>query len=117
MSLNHLRIVDQRSQYQLNHLDLKTGFDEKHEHFISLNGDFGSAMIVGTFDYDALSQNVANILIEKLPSLQHLTPIRQRHTAPTNARLYADIRNTDWAPYFLDIPFVLHQPLQISGTM
>ena len=117
LSLNHLRIVDQRSQYQLNHLDLKAGFDEKHEHFVSINGDFGSAMIVGTFDYDALSQNVVNIMIEKLPSLQHLTPIRQRHTAPTNARLYADIRNTDWAPYFFGVPFVLHQPLQISGTM
>lgn len=117
MTLADVTMRGPNQTYSLSRLELKTGYDQRQEHFISLDGDFGNALVVGTFDYTSILQNIENIIIDKLPGIQLLTPMTRRVTPRTNIRLYADISKTDWANYLFDIPLSLQQPLQLSGTI
>ena len=115
--LSDVMMRDPNQTYSLSRLELKTGYDQRQEHFISLDGDFGNALVVGTFDYNSILQNIENVIIDKLPGIQLLTPMTRRVTPRTNVRLYADISKTDWANFLFDIPLSLQQPLQLSGTI
>lgn len=117
VNLQNINIRDKEQQYALENLELKAGYDAQNEHFVSLNSDFGNALVVGTFDYSAIVQNIENAIVDKLPSIQHLTPVTKRSTPKTNARLYAEMTKADWAEFFFNIPIALQQPVQLSGTI
>ena len=117
LQIKNLSIRDTKKAFDLEELALKIGYDVYKEHYISLNSDFGKALIIGTFDYSLLLQNIGNVIVDKLPSIQHLTPIIKKAIPPINIRLYAEITKSDWAEFFLRFPLSLHQPVHISGSI
>lgn len=90
---------------------------ERTGRILSLNGDFGTAKIVGNYDYNSLIQSFKNILVSKLPSLQHLIKIKKRAIPATDFTITGNIRNTDWARTFFDIPLKLNQPVRFYGVL
>lgn len=117
ISIKDFQMADQNINYQLSNLTLTAGYNQHNEHYLTLNGDMGNALVVGNFDYTSLLQHIANTIVDKLPSLQYLSSIKKKQVKDINVRLSADINNTNWANYFLDIPLTLHQPLQLNGTI
>ena len=117
IELQNLLINDPMGDYGLSNLQVLAGFDKKNEHFVSLNTDFGKALVVGQFDYTSLVQVIKNVILDKLPSVQNLISIHKEGPHSTNFRLYAELKNSDWANFFLNIPFSLQQPLLLSGSV
>lgn len=102
--------------YALDSLLLRAG-NNAQGHYLTLSSDFAQAEVNGRFDYATLIQSVKNAIVHKLPSIQHLTPIKFSPTRANDFTLRATISRSDWLREFLGLDIDLRQPLRLRGSL
>ena len=100
--------------YKLNALTLQATHEDE-QHVLTLDSDFGHMRVEGQYNYATLVQSITNLIASKLPTLPGLP-------AATNATdndfvIHAEIDKSDWLQHLLNIPFTLHRPLHIQGSI
>ena len=101
--------------YQLQSLNVASGYRDDGIHFVTLNSDFGHAEITGDFDYETLSQSFTNLLASKLPTLPGLPKVNPQ--ANNNFSIQATIHKSDWIEHLLRVPVRLKAPLTLHGSV
>lgn len=62
--------------------------------------DFAHLWLNGRFDYATFIQSVENLVIDRLPGIQQLTPVRRRAVSRSEFDLSGTITRGDWARIF-----------------
>ncbi len=107
LSVKNLNMISQDDSYSLKSLNIISGYDNLNKKFMLINGDFGTARLVGDFDYTTISQSFANAIKRKLPTIPGL-PTNKKE--PNNSFIFsAEIDRTDWLDKLLGIPFNIYE--------
>lgn len=86
-------------------------------HTITLNSDFANVGITGRFHIADIIQHVKNLVTEKLPNIQQLTPIRTKKAENCKMLMYADIYSAEPLRKLLGIPLDITKPVRVDGYM
>lgn len=115
ISVTGLSMVSSRNDYSLDRIDIKSGYDDEGIHYLTMNSDFGDAMIVGSLEYNTLAQSMTNIIKKRLPTMPGLkSTTKANHNCFTvNAR----IDDTEWMERFFNIPLLIDSPLVLKGRL
>ncbi len=117
LEVNNFSMTSAEDNYHLDSLRLEAGAN-KEGHTLTMHSDFGYAEVTGEFDYTTLTQSVKNVIVSKLPSIQHLTPaIKYRKSTSNNFTVNATIVKADWMHYLLGMDVELPEPLTLEGGM
>ncbi len=116
MAIRHLTRTTADESYLLDSLRLDAG-NHVGTHFLQLRSDFARLTATGRFDYATIAQSVKNAIAIRLPSIQHLTPIKFVPTPVNDFTLDGTISRSDWLQAFLGIDLQLAEPLDINAAM
>ena len=101
-------------KYTLNDLRVLMGHDDDTR-YISMQSDFGSIDVVGRYDFEGITQSLANIISSRFPTMPYFTTT---DSAPHNDfRFAVTLTKSDWINALADIPLKLRGPLQLSGAI
>ncbi len=115
LSVENFTMVSPEKSYSLERLDLTSGFKDDGTHFLAMKSDFGTAEVLGMFDYSTLVHSIRNIIKDKLPTMPGLESDGQ--PTDNNFRITANIGNTDWLNMFFGIPMRLDRPMTLTGLV
>lgn len=116
ISLHDFTMNSADGDYHLDSL-LVTAESDRNGHHLTLASDFAHLWLNGRFDYATFIQSVENLVVDRLPSLQQLTPVRHRTVAQSEFDLSGTITRSDWARTLFGLPVELHAPVTLSGNM
>lgn len=114
VSVEDFKMYDGRNVNRINSIVMNAG-NEGEERFLDVSCDFGHAGIRGTYDYGGITQSIADIIGSRLPSLYG--PVRTAYGGTNRFDIDIHINGLGWIGNFLDIPFELHNPMDIGGTI
>lgn len=114
LSLTGFEMKAQEKDYKLQQFHINTGYSEGR-HYVTMNGDFGHAELVGRFNYATVGQSLINFVHRQLPTIPGLP----RKTVPTDNDflIRAEIYKTDWLENLLMIPLHASQPITLNGKV
>ena len=115
VSLANFSMLSTKGSYELDQMDIRTGYNEEHIHYIAMNSDFGELLLTGDFDYATMTKSFTNIIADKLPTLPGL-PATSAKTH-NNFSVSANFRKSDWLQRLLNVPLTLHQPLTFQASV
>ncbi len=107
------KMKDSLYQYAIDHLQLESGYQDG-KHFLQMEGDMGTAALIGQFDWKTLPQSIFNFVGSQLPTLPGLPKMKQAHN---DFAIQVNLNNTDWMQQLLHIPFLIYRPLTISANV
>lgn len=84
-------------------------------HSLILSSDFANAGISGEFNVQSIVQHVENMIADKLPNIQQLTPIKKQPAADCRMLFYADVYSAEPIRHLLGIPIKIHEPMRADG--
>ena len=116
ITISNFSMATAEDTYNIRNVSLSSRYNDER-HTITLNSDFANVGITGQFHIADLIQYVENLVAEKLPSIQQLTPIRTRKAPDCRMLFYADIMNTEPLQRLLNVPVALKKPARIDGYM
>lgn len=116
VALNNFVMRSDEGEYRLDSLLVIARTDHAGHH-LSLTSDFAHLWLNGHFDYATFVQSVENLVIDRLPSIQQLTPIRRRPVYQSEFDLSGTVTRSDWVRAFFGLPIELHAPVTLSGNM
>lgn len=114
IDLQNFTMHSPEGSYRLDNLKIRTGKEESN-HFITMESDFGTAVIHGQYDYSTLKQSITNLIKDKLPTLPGL-PSTTR-TCRNDFDIHAKILKTDWLQLFAKTDLQLQRPLIMDGKI
>lgn len=100
--------------YALNGLHLVATQSPKANR-LTMNSDFGSFDLQGSFDYQTLPQSLANLIGNRLPTLPGL--LRVTEGTNNNFTFRANLVNTDILNKMFGIPLYISQPVCVEGNI
>ena len=112
ITISNFSMATAEDTYNIRNVSLSSRYNDER-HTITLNSDFANVGITGQFHIADLIQYVENLVAEKLPSIQQLTPIRTRKAPDCRMLFYADIMNTEPLQRLLNVPVALKKPARI----
>ncbi len=101
-------------EYRLDNLSVAVG-NNRQEHFLTFDSDFGHGEVRGQYDLATLRQNIENLVVAQLPSLQQFTALRHHNVRPDNFTLQATITRADWLRQLLGLPVEITQPVDLAA--
>lgn len=116
VSLNNFTMSSGEGEYHLDSLLIVAQSDQRGHH-LSVASDFAHLWLNGRFDYATFIQSVENLVIDRLPGIQQLTPVHRRAVSQSEFDLSGTITRSDWARIFFGIPIELHEPVTLTGNM
>ncbi|MCM1107644.1 MAG: translocation/assembly module TamB [Clostridium sp.] len=117
ITLTDFRIQSPEDSYNVSHINLQSRADGR-THKVTLESDFASATLEGTFDFGHLGEEGKRHIHPYLPSLISLSPTLPRFTHSTeDMRFAAEIRDCRPLQKLFDIPLNIEQPAHLSGCM
>ncbi len=105
---------DSLYQYAIHQLRLESGYQEG-KHFLQLDGDMGTAALIGQFDWKTLPQSIYNFVGSRLPTLPGLP--KNKKAVHNDFDIQVNLNNTDWMQHLLHIPFLIYRPLTINANI
>lgn len=114
--VNNLCMTSSTDNYTIDHISLLSQ-NRDNRHTITLNSDFANVALTGQFRIADLVQHAENLIAEKLPSIQQLTPIKTRKTADSRMLFYADITSAEPLKHFLGLQLDIVKPIRIDGYL
>lgn len=115
VKLSNFSMMSRRAGYELDHLEITTGYNDEGTHYIAMNSDFGKMLMTGDFDYATMTKSFTNIIADKLPTLPGLPAISS--VANNNFAITASITSSDWLQRVFNVPLVLQQPLNLQASV
>lgn len=103
-------------EYRLGALEVSIGGNAQGR-YLTFDSDFGRGEARGHFDYATLRQNIENLVVEHLPSLQKFTPLRRRAVRHDSFTLEATVTRGDWLRHFLGLPIELNAPVDLYASV
>ena len=97
--------------YKLDNLIITSGYEDDI-HYLSLKSDFADATLKGVFDYATLPQSLAALVSDRIPTLPGLPEVKE--TTNNNFSLRLMMSKTDWLKRFLNVDFILRQPVMLN---
>ena len=116
LKVNDFYVTKADEEYRLDNLELALGSNAS-ERFLTFDSDFGHGEVRGKFDYASLLQNLENLVVAQLPSLQKFTPLRHRPVRSDNVTLQASITRGDWLRHLLGLPIEINAPIDLNATL
>ena len=115
INLSNFSMLSSKGSYELDQMNVHTGYNEEGIHYIAMNSDFGELLLTGDFDYATMTNSFTNIIADKLPTLPGL-PATTANTN-NNFSVSANIKKSDWLQRLLNVPLTLHQPLTLQASV
>lgn len=115
ISLNNFSMSSDTGKYSIDNIIIKSGYEEKGTHYLSLSGDIGSALLYGNIDYTTLSGSVIDAIRKKLPTVPGLKAFSSSFA--NRFTLQAEINNSDWLEKIFHIPFKLNTTMKLNGQI
>lgn len=112
MTLSNFYAMKADGDYHLDNLQVRAGQSDG-ERFIAFDSDFGYGEIRGQFDYTSLRQNIENLVVTQLPSLQQFSNLRLRSVRPDKFTLQASVNRADWLRLLFGLPVEISQPVDL----
>ena len=100
--------------YKLDNLIITSGYED-NIHFLSLKSDFADATLKGVFDYATLPQSLAALVSHRIPTLPGLP--ESKEATNNNFSLRLMMSKTDWLKRFLNVDFILRQPVMLNARV
>ena len=111
-TLNDLYVTKPNDEYRLRGLEVSIGANAQGR-YLTFDSDFGRGEVRGHFDYATLRQNIENLIVEQLPSLQKFTSLRRRPVRHDSFTLEASVTRGDWLRHLLGLPIELNAPVDL----
>lgn len=102
--------------YQLDGLELNIGSNAEGR-YLTFDSDFGHAKMRGHFDYATLRQNIENIIVDQLPSLQKFSPLRRRSVSHDSFTLEMSVTRADWLRHLIGLPIEINAPVDLYASV
>ena len=100
--------------YKLDNLIITSGYEDDI-HFLTLKSDFADATLKGVFDYATLPQSLAALVSHRIPTLPGLPEAKE--STNNNFSLRLMMSKTDWLKRFLNVDFILRQPVMLNARV
>ena len=115
ITVRNLTMTSPEKSYSLDRLDLRSGYRDDGTHFLSMQSDFGTAEVLGVFDYATLAQSIRNLVKDKLPTMPGLEAAGR--PTDNSFRITARMETTDWLNMLFGVPLELGEPMMLTGAV
>ena len=115
-TVNDFYVTKPNDEYRLEGLELNIGTNAQGR-YLTFDSDFGHGEMRGHFDYASLRQNIENMIVDQLPSLQKFTPLRRRSVSHDSFTLEVSVTRGDWLRHLLGLPVELHAPVDLYASV
>ncbi len=115
-TVNDFYVTRPNDEYRLSNLELSVGTSAQGR-YLTFDSDFGHGEVRGHFDYATLRQNMENLIVEQLPSLQKFTPLRHRAVRHDSFTMEASVTRGDWLRHLLGVPVELNAPVGLYASV
>ncbi len=107
LSIKDFQMEDGQDNYSLRSLNVISNYDQADRKYLNIDCDFGSARIVGDYDYTTIAQSVLNIMKQKMPVLANISKTH-KHTN-NDFTVLVQIENSEWCKRLLGIPLQINE--------
>ncbi len=114
-NVNDFHVSKPNGEYHLDGLELSIGTNAQGR-YLTFDSDFGHGELRGHFDYATLRQNIENLIVDQLPSLQKFTPLRRRPVRHDNFTMEATVTRGDWLRHLAGLPIELNAPVDLHAS-
>ena len=116
LDVNDFHVSKPDYEYHLAHLSLESGHNVSGR-YLKFDSDFGNGEVSGDFDYATLRQNIENLIVGQLPSLQKFTSLRHRTVRHDRFTMEASITRGDWLRHLVGLPIEMNEPVTLSASL
>ncbi len=114
--VNDFYMTKPGDEYRLDDLQLSIGANAQGR-YLTFDSDFGHGEVRGQFDYATLRQNIENLVVEQLPSLQKFTSLRHRPVRHDSFTIEASVTRGDWLRHLAGLPIELNAPVDLYADV
>ncbi|MCR5269569.1 MAG: translocation/assembly module TamB [Prevotella sp.] len=101
--------------YNIENLNVRSGYKDDKTHFLYLKGDIGEAFLKGHFDWQTLPQSFINYIASKLPTLPGLP--QPTSNVNNDFELEIDLAETEWLEKLLGVKLMIDKPAHLQAKL